>query len=145
MKNIVIIILAFQLFSCSSDLENEVNKLVENKNKWILSATNRNYTYTQQYKRCCNTNNIEILIKVQNGKVISASLKNGKKRNLKYIKTMQQHFEYILEVMKKGPKEKIELKVEYNETFGNPSLISVNKKNIMNGNSTIIISNVKIQ
>jgi len=90
-------------------------------------------------------NNIEIHIKVRNGKVISASLKDGKKRNLKYIKTMQQHFEYILEVMKKEKKENMEIKVEYNKIFGNPSLISVKRKGIMDGNTTILISNVKIQ
>ena len=145
MKNIAFILLSFQLISCSSDLENRVNKLVENKNKWILSATNRNYTYTQRYKCYCSANNLEIFVKVKNGEVISASLKDGKKRKLKYIKTMQQHFEYILEILKKEEKENMELKVEYNGTYGNPSLISVKRKNVIDGNSTIIISNVEIQ
>ena len=115
MKNIAFILLTFQLFSCSSNLDNKVNKLIENKNKWILSATNRNYNYTQQYKCHCGVNNLEILVKVKNGKVISASLRNGGGvRKIKYIKTMQQHFESILDNLKK--EKDIELKVEYNKT-----------------------------
>lgn len=127
---------------CSSILESSVAKLIENKNKWIKSVPNRTYTYTLKYK----PNNKEIKIKVLNGNVVSASHKNGKPFNIKYLKTIKQHFEFILDMLKEEDREgTVALEVEYDETLGYPSLIKINIKRSIHDRSSILISKMVIQ
>jgi len=142
MKYILQTIALLIITACSPSLDEQVNKLVEGKNKWIKSVTNRNYTYTIKYM----PNSKEIKVKVLNGSVVSASHKNGESFNIKYLKTMKQHFEFILDMLKKEEREgTVALEVEYHETLGYPSSIKINIKRSMHGRSTILISKVAIQ
>lgn len=131
---------------CSPDLDTKVKNLVESKNKWIKSAPNRNYSYTYKHQcHHCIYNNQNIIIKVQNGNVVSVLLENGDSIRTKHFKSIKQQFEYILEILKKEEREKsATIKVEYNKTLGYPSEMNINIKNLSNGRRAIYISNVKI-
>ena len=146
MKYIAQLIFLLLISSCSSDLDEKVKSLVESKNKWIKSVPNRNYTYTYLNKCFCGLNDKEIQVQVENGAVISVTLKNGEKRKVKYFKTIKQHFEFILETIKKEEwGNSGSLNVEYDKILGYPSLINFRNKKVMDGSFTILISNITIQ
>ncbi len=145
MKYVLQTIILIIITACSPSLDDQVNKLIESKNKWIKSSPNRNYSYTYLHKCFCGFNDKEIIIQVINGKVASATLNSGKDINIKAFRTIQQHFEYILVVMKKeGWYKNSSIKVKYNEKFGYPSEIIFNKP-VMDGHLFINISNMNIQ
>ena len=145
MKYIAQLIVLILITGCSSELENNVNALIENKNKWIKSSPNRNYSYTYLHKCFCGFNNKKIIIQVINGEVVSATLKNGGNINKKAFKTIQQHFEHILVVMKQeGWYKNATIRVEYGEKLGYPSNIGINKP-VMDGHVLINITNMNIQ
>ena len=132
--------------SCSSGFDNKVKELVGNKNKWIKSAPNRNYTYTYLHKCFCGLNDKEIQVQVQNGSVISVKLKNGEPRQTKSFKTIKEHFEHVLEIIKEEESgDSVNIEVEYEKTLGYPSKIRVNNKKLMDASYTIFISNMKIK
>ena len=134
------------LASCSSKLENRVNELIENKNKWVKSAQNSNYSYTRIIKCACKLHDKRMIIKVLNGKVVSAKFENGKKYTIESTKTIKQHFEFVFENLKREEQEgDVTLDVEYNKKLGYPSLISINIKNKTHGRAIFLISNVVLQ
>ena len=92
--------------------------------------------------------NEDMRVVIKNGSVISVMLQNGKKIegdsiNRNMFKSVKQHFEYILEILKKEEREKsATIKVKYNKSLGYPSLININLKDVRYGKRTIYISNI---
>ena len=101
MKHHFQIILLILLAGCSPNLYDQIYDIVRNKNKWIENAQKKDYDFTYQRKCFCYLGGEEILIKVREGKIFSATIDSNQEVKINSLPTMRQLFEFILEALKK--------------------------------------------
>lgn len=145
MKYLTYLSLILLISACGSEEENKIYEFNENKNKWTNAVSNGDYSYMYKQICLCSYRNKEIIINVKDGNVVSVKLKNGQRIHSEKFKTINQHFKYIIEnIRKEELGEKVKIKVEYDDILGYPSIIRV-KHPGTDGNISLLISNVVIK
>lgn len=126
---------------CDTSLDDQIAELVENKNRWVEHAQNRQYSFVYIRNCFCRYSGEEILITVKDHRVASAKM-NKKEVNVKTLPTIKQLFELILEGIKRQEWEKnIAIQAEYNPKYGYPTNISF-RSNSKDDNASISVKNL---
>ena len=110
----VLLLLMLILCACSGSLEERLEDLVDAKNKWLFHVRDSDYEFTLTFTGS-KGNESKRTIRVENG--ISSS-------RVKELSTMKIIFTHILEIYKK---DEYSLIVKYNNEFGYPEEIDVNR------------------
>ena len=145
---LTVLSLLFMANGCTSSLDKSVTELVESKNIWVKSAPSGSYSFVYLRKCFCALDNQRISIRVNNGKLVSASLLEDVDTpiSVSSFSTIRELFDFILEGIKKQERDNnVEIKVLYDKSLGYPKQISYRKLNVTDGFTSIYISEVAIQ
>jgi len=130
MKRYLFLISLLCVVSCDYNLDEDITELVSNKNKWLKSYGNKEYSFIYERHCFCKFGGQAIEIKVKNQKIISAT-KNGEAVDAGSFSTISQLFEMILEQYKnKDLNNLASIDIEYNSIAGYPEKIKIKSYNI---------------
>jgi hypothetical protein len=142
-KSAVLVFIAITIFGCGKNLEKEVTRLVDAKNKWLKYGYGKEYSYIIIRECFCPYDDKEIKVTVSKGKVIFATYlttSNDKEQlSLRYFPTLRQMFEFILERIKND--NIYRLTVDYHQLYGYPTLVEYSS-HMIDGSGKVTIRDV---
>ena len=144
MKNIIYISLLFALFSCDNKPDSDLITWQKNWNKWESMNMNH-YVYNFRASCYCIDEWVrEVEVAVINDSVTSVIFTDTRESPETLIISDWQTINSLFDLSKTIIEEAAKFKLEYDKTYGNPTLISVDWDfEIVDDEFTFYLSNIK--